>query len=176
MRIRFLIATSSLSFFVFGAAVQACSGKSEDTAATDAGGDALEAGKDTSVADAADAAPPCDPKKDFLKDIPDASIADGATTTGICLGCMKTKCSAQIKACAEDCPCQNLASGALECVLKAPNQSAQLACASPFFKAPATTQNVGRNLLFCSQGECNDECAASSFDPDAGDGGDADAN
>lgn len=169
MRIRFLIAVSSVSFFTFGAAVQACSGKSEDAEATDAGTDAYEAGKDATVVDAADSAPPCDPNKDFLKDIPDASIADGATTTGICLGCMKTKCASEIKACAKDCPCQNLASGSLECVLKAANQAAQLACASPFFKAPKATQDIGQALLFCSQGECNDECAASSFDPDAGD-------
>ncbi len=176
MRIRFLVASTSLSFFAFGAAVQACSGKSEDTAATDAGGDALEAGRDTSVTDAADAAPPCDPNKDFLKDIPDASIADGATSTGRCLGCMKTKCSAEIKACAKDCPCQNLASGALECVLKATSQAAQFGCVAPFAKASSETRTIGQSLLFCSQGECKDECATSSFDPDAGDAGDADAN
>jgi hypothetical protein len=175
MRFRFLLVCVSAGLFGGGFAIQACGSTEEASAVGDAGVEAAADARppvDSSLPDVKDSAPACDPTRDFLKDIPDASIADGATTTGICVGCAKQKCKMDIDNCAKDCPCQNLASGALECYLK----TQAITCGAPFFNANADTRAIGLSLVGCIQEDCKDECAADSFNPDAGDAGDADAN
>ena len=168
MRIRFFLTVVSASLFAAGFAVQACGSTTNDSPATgtDSGADVSEAStpKDTSVADVADTAPPCDPTKDILSGIMDASIADGASSVGVCLGCAKSKCSMQIDDCKMDCDCQGLAGSALECFAKAAGvQSKLLACVGPFASAPKSTQNIGIALAGCVQQSCADECATSQF-------------
>jgi hypothetical protein len=168
MRIRFFLTVVSASLFAAGFAVQACGSTTNDApAAADSGADVFEAStpKDTSVADvAADTAPACDPNKDILSGIMDASIADGASSVGLCLGCAKSKCSMEIDSCKMDCDCQGLAGTALECFAMAGGvQSKEFACVGPFAGAPKATQNIGIALAGCVQQSCADECQTQQF-------------
>ena len=172
MRIRFFLALASVSFFAAAASVQACGGSSDDGPAA-AKPDAsiaetsTETGAKDATSDTADAAPPCDPKKDFLADIPDASIADGASSTGVCIACVKAQCSADVAKCAADCVCQGVAGGALDCYAKSQDI---VKCASSLIAVPKATQTIGIGLFTCVQKSCKDECAAAAF-VDGGDGG-----
>ncbi len=175
MRIRAFLVVAMACSVATGAAIQACGGSSVADPPADSGppetGPADTGPKDTGAKDVAtDTAPPCDPKADILSSIPDASIADGATTTGICLGCVNTKCSKEVNDCKADCPCQKVAKDALQCYLK--NIANPLVCAGNFTTVPQKTQQIGLSLFSCIRNECDNECAASAFDPDAGDGGD----
>ena len=124
-------------------------------------------------------------KADFTAEIPDASIADGASTTGICLECAKKTCPTQIGECTQNCDCQELAVGALDCFLKNSTKS-QLElfgiCGGKFGGVNPATQQLGFGLLTCINGGCKTECATDSFQTkdagkdaagDAGDAGDA---
>src|SRR5690349_9969836 len=118
MRIRFFLALASASLVTAGFGIQACGGSSDSTGAptTDSGvGEAAaETGPADTGADVADAALTCDHEKDFLAEIPDASVADGASTTGICVGCTKANCAAEVAKCAADCSCQGVAGKVLD--------------------------------------------------------------
>jgi hypothetical protein len=169
-----LIVSFSAVLFGGGFAIQACGGTQSDTAAAvDSGTDVVDATvKDTNAPDVKDAAPPCDPNADFLKGIPDASLADGASTTGVCLGCAKSKCSTELAACSKDCSCQGIAGDAIDCYVKG---GSILTCGSSFATVSASTRNIGIGVFTCINGNCATECATSSLLPsDAG--GDADAN
>jgi hypothetical protein len=174
MRIRLFLAVTSIGLFGAGFAIQACGSTTNDAVTTaDAAPEATAVDssvKDTSVPDAKDAAPPCDPNVDILVGIMDASIADGASSVGLCLGCAKTKCSMEIDACKKDCDCQGIAGGALECFAK----SQSIACAGPFASASMTTRNIGIALAGCVQQSCPDECQTKQF-MDAGADADAEA-
>jgi len=163
MRIRFFLTVVSASLFAAGFAVQACGSTTNDSpaAGTDSGADVFEAStpKDTSVEDVADTAPPCDPNKDILEGIMDASISDGASSVGVCLGCAKAKCGTEIDACKMDCDCQTIAGGALECFAK----SQSIACAGPFASASKSTRDIGIALAGCLQQSCMTECATGQF-------------
>ena len=176
MRIRAFIFLAAAASVATGFAIQACGGDSVADPPADSGVQetsvpADTGPKDTGAADVADAAPACDPTVDITKGIPDASLADGATTTGVCLGCMKSDCAKETKACAEECGCQKIAKDGLDCYLK--NTANPIVCAGNFTGAGITskTQTVGLALIGCIRDKCGDECAASAFDPDAGDGG-----
>jgi len=174
MRIRFFVVGVSAVLFGGGFALQACGGtQSDSTPAVDAGQDVVDATvKDTNAPDVKDSAPPCDPNADFLKDIPDASLADGASTTGICLGCAKSKCKAQLAACSKDCACQDVAGDAIACYVKG---DSIIKCASGFASVPTATRNIGLTVFSCINSDCAEECATSALIPsDAGT--DADAN
>lgn len=173
MRIRLFLAVTSVGLFGAGFAIQACGSTTNDAVTTaDAAPEAaVEASvKDSSVPDAKDAAPPCDPNKDILVGIMDASIADGASSVGLCLGCAKSKCSMEINACKMDCDCQAIAGGALECFAK----SQSPACGAPFFSTPKATQNIGIALAGCLQQSCPSECQTKQF-MDGGADADAEA-
>ena len=172
MRFRLFLALTSASFITAGLAVQACGGdttESSPTPTADATPEATTA-KDTSTADtAADSAPKCDPNKNYLGDIPDASIADGASTTSACVTCVRSFCQKEVAACGADCTCQSVATDALECFSKTMAPS----CATPFLTVPPSTQALGQKLLVCVNGGCSKECAIGSFldagaDADAG--------
>jgi hypothetical protein len=174
MRIRFLFLCVSAGLVAGGFALQACGDTQSDGAAVvDAGGDVVDATfKDTNAPDVTDSALPCDPTADFLKDIPDGSLADGASTTGVCLGCAKSKCSSELAACSKDCACQGLAGDAVDCYLKG---GSLLSCGSGFASVPASTRNIGIAVFSCLNNECPTECATSTFNPDGGADADADA-
>jgi hypothetical protein len=175
MRIRFFLTVASAALFGAGFAIQACGGTADEPAAatTDAGPDVVDATvKDTSVPDAKDAAPPCDTTADLTTKIPDASIADGASTSGLCVGCMKRVCPEVLAACNMNCTCQGLAGDALSCYLK----TQKPACAAPFVTAndPATLA-IGKQILGCVSSGCADECAFNAFTMDGGADADAEA-
>jgi hypothetical protein len=177
MRIRFLFLCVSAGLVAGGFAVQACGGTQSDSTPVDAGQDVVDASvKDTNAPDVKDSAPPCDPTADFLKDIPDASLADGATTSGICLACAKTKCKNELAACSKDCACQSLAGDAIDCYLKSTSKATSdlIKCVSGFAGVSTSTRNIGLGVFGCINNECPDECATAAFNPDAG--ADADAN
>jgi hypothetical protein len=172
MRIRLFLALASVSFVAVGFGIQACGGSSDDAPSTTPDANVPETAAETGPKDAAtdtatDSAPPCDTKKDFLADIPDASIADGASTTGACVACVKAKCNAEVAKCAGDCICQSVAGNALDCYAKTQDI---LGCAGKLATVPKATQTIGIALFSCVQKDCKDECAASAF-TDGGDGG-----
>ena len=178
MRIRALFLAASASCVAAGLLIQACGGDEAIAPVPEAGapaetGTQVEAGGGTDAgtdsATAKDSAPPCDPTADFTSKIPDASIADGASTTGVCVACAKSKCATEVSNCNKECGCQTIASTALECYAK--NPSNPLSCAAGFLSASSTTQAVGLAMFQCLREECADDCAANAFDPDAGDGG-----
>lgn len=172
MRIRLFLSLTSVSFVVAGFGIQACGGSSDDTTPTpkpdaNVAETAAETGVKDATTDTADAAPSCDPKKDFLGEIPDASIADGASSTGVCVGCVKANCQKEVSNCAADCACQGVAGSALACYAKSQDI---VMCASSLLAVPAATRTIGIALFSCVQTKCKDECAAASF-IDGGDGG-----
>jgi len=170
MRIRFFVVGVSAVLFGGGFAIQACGGTQSDSTPVDAGPDVVDATvKDTNAPDVKDSAPACDTMADILKDIPDASIADGGSSVGLCLGCAKVKCASEIDQCKQDCACQGVAAKALECYAK----TQSIACAASFQSVPKATQQIGIALAGCVQGKCDTECQASAL-LDAGT--DADAN
>ncbi len=172
MRIRLFLSLTSVSFVVAGFGIQACGGSSDDAGPTqtpdaNVAETAAETGPKDATTDTADAATPCDPKKDFLGDIPDASIADGASSTGVCVGCVKAKCQTEVSNCAADCTCQGIAGSALACYAKTQDIPT---CAAALISVPKATQTLGIALFGCVNAKCKDECAAASF-VDGGDGG-----
>jgi hypothetical protein len=153
--------------------IQACGDTTDDNPVTPADA-AVEAVADTSPPK--EAAPPadpdagCDTAANFTNGIPDAAIADGASTSGICVGCANTQCKAEVTGCNQNCRCQNLMGEALSCYLKNPSNAT--ACAGGFITADQTTQGLGIALLRCLQTKCDDECAAAAFQDGGRDGGD----
>lgn len=157
--------------------IQAC-GDTESGAAADAGADVVDSGQKEASADTG--APPCDTSKSVTDDIPDAAIADGASTSGACVQCANLNCSKQLDACNKDCTCQGIAGDALKCFLK--NTQDPTACLGPLFSVDPNTRTIGLGLLLCIREGCKTECATQSFQPqddggtdsgktDGGDGG-----
>lgn len=122
-----------------------------------------------STFDAAEAEPACDPASDLFRKVHDASIGDGSSTTGLCLGCARGHCEQAIAKCTHDCPCQGIVSDALECYLT----TQQIGCAerlANIFVTPVT-RSTALSLLGCVQTECPAECAVDGGGSvDAGDG------
>ena len=175
MGARFFLVAGSIGLVAAAFVIQAC-GETEPTTAP-----APDSGADVAVADTGqkeaapvdDDAATCDISADFTKQIPDASIADGASTSGICLQCAQAKCKAQLDDCNTDCPCQELAADGLDCYLK--NTSNPLVCAGNFTGVGDETQQIGIALIGCISSGCKVECATESFQPNDA-GSDADAN
>jgi hypothetical protein len=176
MRIRLFLALVSTSLIAAGFGIQACGGSSEDSPATTADAApesaAAETGPtDSSAPDVFDARPPCDPTKDVLKGIADASIADGASTTGACFACANASCAAELKDCQQDCSrtttdlgCQDLAGKALECYAKTQNL---LTCAGQFATVGNPTRGIGIALGSCVAQNCQAECGVPDLDAGA---------
>lgn len=170
MAVRAYLVVASSLLVGTGAIVQACGGVAEEAPPADAGTEAA-AIEDAAPVDAGpadtgvDAGPTCDRDADLTEGIPDAAIADGSSSTGICIGCAKEHCSPQLAACSQDCSCQNLAADALECYAQSQDL---LACGTPFFSVPASTRNIGIAMFSCINDHCSAECAG-----DLADGGDA---
>ena len=168
MRIRFFLFMTAVSSVSAGFAIQACGGSS-DTTGTSGGDATAEAANkadtsiaDTSLPDVFDARPPCDPNKDILKDVPDASIPDSSATTGTCIACVEAKCPMEVQACKADCSrstsdlgCQDLAAKAISCYAQ---KHDFFMCAGDFVTAKSPTQGIGINLGTCVAGMCKDEC------------------
>lgn len=132
-------------------------------AADDASGDAKANGSKSDADDDDDDNDDCDKTKDFTKDIPDASVADGATSTGACIACTNENCGTFVKACNENCVCQGVAGGALTCFLQNPGNI--YACAGELGDALADekARNAALGIFTCVNAKCNSECALGEF-------------
>jgi hypothetical protein len=151
-------------------ALFACT-STDDVAAQ--GPDVVEAGlRETAMPDAAEAEPACDLHAELFAKVHDASIGDGASTTGLCLGCAKRACPDVIDKCTQDCPCQSIVGNALECYVT----TQQLGCAGALADIFVTreTRRYAFELLGCVQHACALACVTDGGD-DAGDAGEADA-
>jgi hypothetical protein len=175
MGARIFVVSGGLALLAAALVIQACGSTETVTPSADGGGPDVVADK----APVKDTAPPdddaatCDLSADFTSDIPDAAIADGASTSGLCVQCANSKCAKEVDNCNLDCPCQGLAASALDCYLK--NTADPTVCAAGFIGSgiEQSTQNIGIALLTCINSKCKDDCATASFQ-DAGK--DADAN
>jgi hypothetical protein len=157
---------------VAGLAIEACSGDPEEpapAASPDAGGGTGE----RAAFDAGQPEPACDPDADLLAKVTDASIADGSSTTGVCLSCARARCSEAIAECTGECACQRIVSDALGCWVT----TQQITCAAEL--ANVFVKNVTRQhalaLVGCVKSACTTECAIDGGAPDpvedGGDGG-----
>jgi hypothetical protein len=164
MRTRFFFLAASVTSIAAAAVAQGC-GETETTSTPgDAGADvALDTGaKKDATPPAEDAEPPCDTTKDFTKEIPDADLADGASSTGICMACAKANCKQYIDDCTENCECQGLAADALECYAK--NGGDILKCIGSFpTNVKKETQSTGFALFQCLSAECEEPCQTKQF-------------
>jgi hypothetical protein len=165
MRTRFFFLAASVTSIAAAAVAQGC-GETETTS-TPADGGAADAVADTgpkkdSAPAAEDAEPPCDTTKDFTKEIPDADLADGASSTGVCMACAKANCKKYIDDCTENCECQGLAAEALECYAK--NGGDILKCIGSFpTNVKQETQSTGFALFQCLSAECEEPCQTKQF-------------
>jgi hypothetical protein len=168
MRTRFFFLAASVTSIAAAAVAQGCGETETTTTPGDAGSDvATDTGaRKDSAPPAEDAEPPCDTTKDFANDIPDAEIGDGASTTGLCVGCAQTNCKKFIDECNKNCQCQELAGEALECYAKTANI---IGCAGQFASSKITkeTQTTAFGLFSCLDEACKDECQTEQF-ADAG--------
>jgi hypothetical protein len=176
MRTRLFFLAASVTSIAAAAVAQGCGETETTTTPGDAGTDAVaDTGpKKDATPPAEDAEPPCDTTADFSKDIPDAEIADGASTTGICVACAKANCKKFIDDCNKNCQCQELAGDALECYAKTANI---IGCAGQFASSSITkeTKQTGLGLFSCLNDECKDECQTEQFADGGPDGGIKDA-
>jgi hypothetical protein len=142
-------------------AVEACS-------SSDSSGPVADAGDE----EAADVGPPdsatCDLGANLLDQIPDAEIPDSSTTTGICLGCVSTKCGTTVAQCNASCPCQSAVASGLQCYVK--NSANPLACVLQFQSSGAdpTVTGIGLTLVNCVKSDCPTECGQKAAGSDAG--------
>jgi hypothetical protein len=99
----------------------------------------------------------CDPDASLLERVEDASIADGASTTGICGKCLDEKCSYELAHCAEDCPCQAIVGDALQCYLT----TQDIACLGRLtnYLVRQDTRARALQLSGCARSSCSNECA-----------------
>lgn len=173
MKARIFLLAGSACFVAAAFVIQACGDTEPVTGPeTDAAADVADSGqKEAAPPVVDDDAATCDLSADFTTQIPDAAIADGSSTTGLCVQCANAKCGKQVDDCNKDCPCQELAAEALDCYLK--NTDNPFACAGNFAGVDQTTQQIGIALIGCINNGCKDECATEQFQ-DAGP--DADAN
>ncbi len=168
MRLRFLVVLIAIGTTGGAFCVQACSSSDDVTADL---ADAAEGGfRESGALDVSEAEPPCDPAADLFAKVHDASIGDGASTTGVCIGCAKARCQESIVACTADCPCQGIVGRALECYLT----TQQLGCASELtnYLVTSETRSDALRILGCVQSECPAECVIDAGSaPDASDAG-----
>lgn len=151
-----------------GGAAKADSGEASNDAASDGSRDAAKPKPDAGGDDDDD--DNCDKTADFTKNIPDASIADGASSTGACVACTNAKCKTFVKACNENCICQGVAGDALTCFLDHPGDIYTMiaACADKLGDSlgDKDAQNAALGVVTCVNSQCKEECPF--LPPDAG--------
>lgn len=190
MRIRAFILCGSASLLAAGLSVVACGG-SEATSkpGDDAGAQSADSGNQPAADGSTDAGGDpgtCDTSKDFLADIPDASLADGASTTGACIGCLKTNCENVIQSCQVDCECRGFVGDVLDCYAK--EQADFQGCAIQVGLSKGTpsqkVMGIAMTMVACARTSCGSECAVDQVFPEDGGsdsgthdaGGDAEAD
>lgn len=159
VRSRFVVVFASVAVCASTLAIDACSsGDVAPASAADAAGDSA---RDV-VVGVDDAEVRCDPDASLLERVADASIADGASTTGICATCLDERCAYELAHCAEDCPCQGIVGDALQCYLT----TQALACLGRLtsYLVRQDTRARALQLSGCARSSCASECAADGGD------------
>ena len=148
------VVLASLAVCACTFAIDACSSDetpvtSEPDASDDVAKDAVFVPEDAEVR--------CDPDASLLERIEDASISDGASTTGICAACLGEKCSYELAHCAEDCQCQGIVGDALQCYLT----TQDIACLGRLTNYLVRQDTRGRALQLsgCARSSCAPQCA-----------------
>ncbi len=163
MRVHAFLFGTTVVLVGAAAGIQACGGDTTTATPVDAGNDhtvdvvpmdapaPMDAGQDTNL---------CDPDADFLSKIPDASLDDGASSTGICAGCVESKCSKEVAACKANCNCQGAADKGLVCfAMNGLDIQKLIACLSKAgVNAAALASGPGQSLLTCAGASCPTEC------------------
>jgi hypothetical protein len=151
---RFTVVLASLTVSAGLVTLDACS--SEQAPATGAPDASDDSAQDSAFVPE-DAEVRCDPDASLLDRLEDASIADGASTTGICAACLDVKCSYELAHCAEDCPCQGIVGDALQCYLT----TQDIACLGRLTNYLVRQDTRGRALQLsgCARSSCAIECA-----------------
>ena len=170
MKLRHAILALSSCMMISGFAASGCgSTQTSNPVATDGGGDVVA---DNSVRDVTpdvprEVAPSCIKDADFTQiPIPDASLGDGGTNSGVCVSCVRSNCTSQANACAADCECNNVVLGFFTCI----GSGASLTtCGTPLLSLPSGSQALGQALALCVYGNCQSECGIPNLDG----GGDA---
>jgi hypothetical protein len=152
-RIHVVLASLALCAGTF--AIDACS-SDDATPASDAA-DAADSSTNDGGLVLDDAEARCDPDASLLERLEDASIADGASTTGICAACLDVKCSYELAHCAEDCQCQGIVGDALQCYLT----TQDIACLGRLtnYLVRQDTRSRALRLSGCASSRCATECA-----------------
>ncbi|HVJ89289.1 MAG TPA: hypothetical protein VM580_05755 [Labilithrix sp.] len=164
MKARILVVCGGLWAGVAALAVPACSETAPDTTAVvpDAGADVVDSGSnDAATAQEEEDAATCDLSADFTTKIPDASLADGASTTGLCVQCANETCSTQVSRCNADCDCQGIAAETLDCFVKNPGNP--LACAGSLANVGNSTRQLAFALVTCISAGCSEACATDAL-------------
>ena len=113
--------------------------------------------------------------------LPDAALADGATSIGICSACAQAKCGSQLQACNDDCDCREAVVGFFDCYSK--TQSI-VTCGAPLITLGGEAMQLGQALFVCISPSflklpgtgCEVECAVKALlGTDAGPDAKADA-
>lgn len=172
LRVRLSVVCASALLGGASLVLQACgSGDDDDPTArlTETEGGARETG----TSGESDPESTCDKGNDLLSKVRDASIGDGASTTGLCGACIRAKCAQAVARCTADCPCHGIVGRSIECFLI----TQQIGCAVAEVDYLVTTETRGYalGLLGCVQSECTAECAidGGGGPTDGGRGGDA---
>lgn len=155
MRLRLLVVLVATGGSGGAFCVQGCG--ADDDVANSGTLDAPEAGaREAGALDVSEPAPPCDRAGDLFAKAHDASIGDGASTTGLCLGCTKARCDEAVAKCTADCQCQGIVGRALDCYVT----TQSLGCASELTSYLVTneTRSDALRILGCVQSECPVEC------------------
>jgi len=172
------LAVAGIALALYGCAPPAPTSLSEDdntSAGEDENGGSAKKKKDggsgSSSADAGSATPrdaaTCDLSADFAERITDASIADGQSSTGFCLGCVVAKCTETIDTCDQTCECKAAMATALDCYAKTGSTTT---CGARISDAGAAPKDLATKLFTCVNTSCQEECQITPPRP-ARDGG-----
>ena len=147
----------ALAALAVGASTFALDACSSDDAAPEDSPDASQSSTNEGGVVSDDAEVRCDPDASLLERIEDAAILDGASTTGICSGCLGERCSYELGHCAEDCMCQGIVGDALQCYLT----TQDIACLGRLTNYLVRQDTRGRALQLagCARSSCSMECA-----------------
>lgn len=179
MRVRALIVLGLASLTTAGLVITACGGEEE----TPPGSSPEDGGSDSGPGPGADSGgdgdakvptEDCDKSKDFLDDVPDASLANGASSSGECVACLRASCKATLDLCNVDCECREFVGETIGCVAEGTAAFTECATAAMMNGLPsAEVQGIGLSIYQCATTNCNEACALSDLIP--GDAGSGDA-
>ena len=105
--------------------------------------------------------------------VPDASLADGASSIGRCSSCVQTTCKMPLANCNEDCDCKSALVDFFTCYS---GGGSITKCGLPLGTLGGSARTLGQALIVCIDPAlaglpapgCKDDCAVNALFPDAG--------